>query len=200
MADQKISDLTEELAPGDSDMLPIDVSGVTKKVSVLTLRGSGDFTEFVKPADETVTNNSTPQDSTDFAVALDAGHFIVEFFVIYSGNNTSGDMKWEFSLSANLGDASEWIGRHTTPSTSLTVTDASAIGGNAGGSAFYPFGSGTAGVGATHDIRPMLQGKFAIRVPSGGATLRFRFSQATSGSGRETIVYAGSIIRYKQIL
>src|SRR5688500_9585204 len=74
-----------------------------------------------KSADQTVTNDATLTADTDLTFAAVSGKvYAVEFFIVYSGNDTSADYKWQFTLpsAASMGTVGWYVGTNTAETTS----------------------------------------------------------------------------------
>jgi hypothetical protein len=153
----------------------------------------------VKPSNQTVINNATVQADTALILSLDATSvYYIEFFIIYSGNNSSGQYRWEFGLNQNISNTVNWFGNWIGLNTSLGSAGYQAsLGNNAGGGSFWPFGTAVIGCDSSNNII-VLRGFTTIRTNSAG-TLTYRFALGIAASGREVTTYAGSFLRYKKV-
>ena len=59
-------------------------------------------TQIIKSADQDVTNNATPQADSELLFAVvTGGHYLVDFFLRYAGNDTTGDYRGRFSANVS---------------------------------------------------------------------------------------------------
>lgn len=154
--------------------------------------GSDPFTEVVKATNQTVTNNATLQDDTDLQFAVTASSvYLIEFYIIYSGNNASGDFKWGLTYPA-LSLARQSLGFFEV----LNSSDAPTAGTVIGSTTLWPTGF-TAGTDAA-DSKFVLWGKMTL-VTNGSGTVKSQFANGTAASGRTSTCYAGSLLRYRKL-
>lgn len=187
------SDIAYDATTWDGNLDVPTKNAVRDKFESLSA-GDG-FTEVVKLADQTVTNNATPQADTELFFTMAAGGiYEVHYTILYSGNNSTGDYRWHFAYATSLADASHSLG---------TVAEFS--GGDSaqsttvGGLTQWPSGDRIPGVLADDSIRQTF-GRITINNTSGGSNLvTFKFSNAAASSGRTSTTRAGSRIRYKRL-
>jgi hypothetical protein len=185
----------DSAAPGNDKYYGTD-SGGTKGYYALPAGGGGgsDWDSTVtKTSDQTVTNNATLQNDTELVVALLANKvYFVEFFIIYSGNDTTGDYKWQFSGPWNVATQAE--GYYVTPNASLSI-GITAAGGTVGG--LWPAGPVSSGTDAAHS-KFVVKGEIYITTNAAG-NLQFQFANLSAAAGRESKTWTGSFIRVKEV-
>jgi hypothetical protein len=146
---------------------------------------TGGWTVVRKSADESVANN-TVQDDDQLQFPTVAGAcYEVEVVAIYASPAGSGtpDLKAELSEDATARGAVMWTGLATNDAAqALTTTDVSGA---------------TASFG-TAAVKRMLRG-LAHHVGNGGI-FKFRWAQATTTAASPTVVYTGSVLRYRQLV
>jgi hypothetical protein len=145
---------------------------------------TGGWTVIRKTADEQVANN-TIQDDDHLQFPTVAGTaYELELLAIYACPAGAGtpDLKCELSEDATARGACLWMGLSTTDAAqTLTTTD---IGG-----ATATFGTAAA--------KRIVRG-VATHVGNGGQ-LKFRWAQNTTTAGSPTLVYTGSVLRYRAL-
>lgn len=138
-----------------------------------------------KAADESIAN-ATIQDDDELKFQTVAGTpYEIELLAVYASPAGSGtpDLKAELSEDATARGSCAWIGLSTADAAqTLSTTD---VGGVAA----------TFGTAATKRVCRGL----AHHVGAGGL-LKFRFAQNTTTAGSPTIVYAGSVLRYRALI
>jgi hypothetical protein len=147
--------------------------------------GPGDgWTTVRKTVDEQVAGSASIQDDDQLLFQTTPGTpYELEILVVYANPSAgaNGDIKAELSEDATVRGAISWIGLSTTDAAqSLTTTDS---------------GGATASFG-TDATKRVFQG--IGQHVGGGGTLKFRWAQNT-GNTKPTIVYAGSVIRYRPL-
>jgi hypothetical protein len=146
--------------------------------------GSDGWTTVKKTADEQVAGSASIQDDDQLLFQTTANTpYELEIVIVYANPEagTNGDIKAELSEDATVRGAVSWIGLSTTDAAqSLTTTDA---------------GGSTASFGTAAGKRVF---KGVGHHVGGGGLLRFRWAQNT-GNTKPTIVYAGSLIRYRSV-
>lgn len=154
----------------------------------------GDWDQTVtKTANQTVTNNATLQNDTQLVAALLTNSvYLVEFVIIYSGNDTTGDYKMQFTGPWNV--AAQAQGYHLNLNASLATGLTATLGG-AGG--VWPAGALSLGTDALHS-KFVFTGRIFITTNAAG-NLQFQFSNLSAASGRESTTYAGSLLRIKKL-
>jgi hypothetical protein len=146
----------------------------------------------VKSANQDVTNSATLTNDTDLQFSVVAGgHYMVEMDIVISCNNTTGDYKNAFFVSAGT-QKSHGILLGTSVSGNATVAlynaNAAAI-------------STVIGIGT---IMNDLDGLLSIKIiysftASANATFSYQFANNAAGAGRTSRTWKGSILKYKRI-
>ena len=198
---QDVSAASKLLGRGDSgsgDVQEITVgSGLTMTGTTLSSSGGGGSTDWdevkTQASDQDVTNNTTPQDSTDLTFAVGAANevWVVEALIKYSSNDATTDFKFQIGWSGTAA-GTEARGHRIYTSTSdadasgfFTTTNNSAIGlVNVGGQ-------------AAHAVRGLMF-RFIINVPSTG-NIKVQFANVTGGASAVSRLKAGSVLRAKLI-
>lgn len=150
------------------------------------------WTTIVKSANQDVTNNATLQDDTDLQFSVVAGgHYMVELNVCYSGNNTTGDYKYAFAVSAGLmrmRGLAITFGTTGAPALSAITANNVAITGDT------TIGVLFANLDELHTTTATLN-----FYASANATFNFKFANNAAGAGRTSRTWKGSILKYKRI-
>lgn len=149
------------------------------------------WTTIVKSANQDVTNNATLQDDTDLQFSVVAGgHYMVELNVCYSGNNTTGDYKWGFAVTAGT-----MKGYGTTQSINTASAVQNLIITSASSSVTTAIG-----YGVESDIDRLVYANIQFSfTASSNATFKFQFANNAAGAGRTSRTWKGSIMKYKRI-
>lgn len=172
-----------------------------KTINGSSILGSGDlvvsspapdgYTYIIKPANQDVTNAGVTND-TDFSFSVvAAGQYMVEMEVAMSGNNTTGDYTFDFQVSA---------GTMKGKGTAQNLTAAAAVqniivtSANAANTTAVACGISTADLDDVIAMRII----FAFTA-SANATFRYRFGNATAGTGRTSRTWKGSVMKYKTL-
>ncbi len=172
-----------------------------KTINGSSILGSGDlvvsspapdgYTYIIKPSNQDITNAGVTND-TDFSFSVLAnGQYMVEMEVAMSGNNTTGDYTFDFAVST---------GTMKGKGTAQNLTAAAAIQNiivTAAGAA------NTTAV-ACGIVTADLDDVIAMRIiysftASANATFRYRFGNATPGTGRTSRTWKGSVMKYKTL-
>jgi hypothetical protein len=145
---------------------------------------TGGWTVVRKSADESIAN-ATLQDDDHLQLQTVAGTaYEVEVLAIYASPAGAGtpDIKCELSEDATARGAVQWLGLSTADAAqTLSTTD---VGGT----------SATFGTAAAKRVLRAL----AVHV-GGGGLLKFKWAQNTVTAGSPTVVYAGSVLRYRAL-
>lgn len=149
----------------------------------------------IKSADQTVTNNATLQNDTELIFSVAANSiYLVRFYIIYSGNNTTGDYKFDFLYGSSLTSVAQFYGWEQVLSVALGA--ANALGEISSASA-WPSGAQSAGTDAAH-TKFVATGEFRITTEA-ASTIQFRFANVSASAGRESTTRAGSVIKVKKL-
>jgi hypothetical protein len=154
----------------------------------------GDWDQTItKGTDQTVTNNATLQNDTELVAALLTNSvYLVEFVIVYSGNDATGDYKMQFTGPWNMAQQAQ--GYHVNLNASLAA-GITATNGGAGG--VWPAGALSVGTDALHS-KFVFHGRIFLTTNAAG-NLQFQFSNLSAASGRESTTYAGSMLRVKKL-
>ena len=151
--------------------------------------------EVLKRTDQTVTNNGTPQDDTELVfAALASSVYLIDFYIIYSGNNATGDYLWNFTYGSTLTVTIQMFGWQQSPSATLGSVNPT---GEISGSSIWPSASQSAGTDAAH-TKFVIIGQLRITTEA-AANIQFKFSNNSAAAGRESTTRAGSILRVKKL-
>lgn len=151
--------------------------------------------EIVKTDTSTVTNSITMTNDSQLEFAVDAGaQYLVEFWIIASGNDAAGDYAWDFSL-PTLTLTRQAQGYYS----GLSLADASVLNHAIGGASPSHWPGGQAGQGIpASGTKLVIHGRFSVSTTNAG-TVHFRSANWTAGSGRNSITNPGSRIRWKKL-
>ncbi len=146
----------------------------------------------VKSANQDVTNNSTLQDDTDLQFSVVAGgHYMVELDLVISANNTTGDYKNAFLVSAGTQKAHGiLLGTNVSGSANVAIYNANA--------------AAISTVIAIGTVMNDLDGLLSIKIiysftASANATFKYQFANNAAGAGRTSRTWKGSILKYKRL-
>lgn len=149
--------------------------------------GSAEWdTVIVKASNQDVTNSTTLVDDNDLQLAVLANEiWRIRIELIYAGTSTTGDFKWQLTLSAGTARGTlEWRLSHST-------NDSATAGENA--ASFRDVSSYTSSAGGTDASGGKRTGFFdAILVFSSSCTYKFQFAQNSAVSSTVARVCAGS--------
>ena len=172
-----------------------------KTINGSSVLGSGDlvvtgsapdgYTYIIKSVNQDVTNAGVTNDTEFSFSVVAAGQYMVEMEVAISGNNTTGDYAFDFQVSA---------GTMKGKGTAQNLTAAAAIQNiivTAAGAANTT--AVVCGV-STADLDDVI----AMRIiysftASANATFRYRFGNASLGTGRTSRTWKGSVLKYKTL-
>ena len=149
------------------------------------------WTTIVKSANQDVTNNSTLQDDTELQFSVVAGgHYMVEMTLALSGNDTTGDYRFNFGVSAGTitGDGHCLLSSSTNAAAIVLITS----------SAASTTTTNTVGMRANIDAIISISINFGFYADS-NATFSYRFANASAAAGRTSRTWKGSILKYKRI-
>lgn len=149
----------------------------------------------VKASDQTVTNNSTPQNDSELSFTLSASSvYLIEYHILYSGNNATGDFQWELGYPA-LSLTRQALGVYYLLNTSDAAASAAVIGAS---TTKWPSTTFSAGTDASDSIFTFF-GRLTL-VTNGSGTLQSKFANASAAAGRTSTCRAGSTLRYKKLV
>jgi hypothetical protein len=191
MADQKISELTEVTSPATSDMLALVEGGVTKKASIANIRKVMEWDQWITTTIvQDVTNTVTLASNSELTFAMVAGEvWYIELLLVYSGSDTTVDIRINCVLPASSEGSLTSIGLGTGNAAQVT---------NLAATAAAIFGAGTdvtlgTLAGGNSAYR---SARFEMNVVA-GASSAFTVQQAnsTAGVGRISRIGIGSLLR-----
>ena len=161
--------------------------------------GGSEFTTVRKTADQQLANVTTLTSDTELLTpALDINSvYAFEQFIIYSGNNTSGDYQWQWLSSQTIGQVAQWFGEHLGLSSSALAAQ-NPTGVIAASTTRWPLTAPNIGTDAT-DAKLILRASFTIVTGGVAPILTYQFAAVGAGAGRTCTTYAGSYIRYKKV-
>ena len=156
------------------------------------ISNSEGWSVIVKSANQDVTNNITLQDDTEFQFSVVAGgHYMIEADITISANNTTGDYKNAFAVSAGTMKAQGIIICNTATAVAQVINT------NANSAAVSS--STTIGM-LTADIDMLLSIKIIYSfTASANATFKYQFANNSAGAGNISRTWKGSILKYKRI-
>ena len=189
---------------GGSDPVDIlDLEGYTGSSSDV-LRGDATWgaggggsdwdTTVTKSADQTVSNNATPQNDSELSVAVTTNTlYLVELLLLYAGNNTTGDYRGRFTFPdvTGGGTAMGWFNGFNAALTAV-MTPVQAASTTA-----WPNGDMILGTTASSADFLACQVRFLLRTTGTSGTLQYQFSNSAAALGRDSITKAGSTLRIK---
>lgn len=196
--------LDELAAPTDVVTLNSAVGqhGLLKKLSGVATQymgGDGNWsvpagtewdTIIVKSGNQDVTNNATPQNDTELFYALPVdGLYRVELFLVYAGNDGTGDYRGRLTF-----PASEGVGTYTYINQSLAIASAAS---NIASTTIFPLNDFL--LGATGNIAQPLVMRADVLAYASAGTLQYAFANVAASSGRISRTYKGSCLRVKLI-
>lgn len=150
--------------------------------------------DIYKSADESVTNSAVLQPDDELTVTLAAStSYLVEFDILYSGNNATGDFRWNFSI-PTLTAAAQSQGWYSGLNASLATVFVNIIGGVG----VWPSANVLAGTDALDTIYNFF-GRFILTAPITGGDVTFQFANSSAASGRTSTTRAGSHLRVTKL-
>lgn len=176
----------------DSDILaPDGAGGVEFRAPAGGSLGDG-FTYLTKASDQNETTTGL-HDDADLQFAVTAGkHYIMEAYLLLSGNNTTGDAQWAMAVSAGTMDGR---GHFLDDGSTLASTESSVAAVAASATTAVAVGVNAA---ADPGMATVAKVHFAFRHNTTGGTFKIQFGVNTFSAGREARMMAGSYIRYRQ--
>ena len=173
----------------------LTINGSTQDLSAnrtFTISDPLGFTSIIKSADQDVTNNATFVDDTELQFSVVAGGmYLVEMQLVYSGNNTTGDYKWQFLLTSGvISGRGSYLG--LTTGSSIGTFAVSSVGTNA----IIPVSLGVVQADLTQPILCTIYYPFTA---SANATFKFQFANNSAAAGRTSRTMKGTYLKYKKI-
>lgn len=160
--------------------------------NVPTFTDPSGWTTIVKSANQDVTNNAVLVDDTSLQFSVVAGgHYMIEMDIVISANNTTGDYKNAFFVSAGtmLGTGFMLGGSATgTVQTNIYSSNTVATSTN------VTLGTAIANI----DLLSSTKIIYSFQA-SANATFSYQFANNTAGAGRTSRTWKGSILKYKRI-
>lgn len=158
-----------------------------------------EFTTVTKLADQTLSNIVVLTSDSELFITLDANSiYIVEFFIIYGGNNTSGDYQWRFLSSQAIGQVAQWFGEYLTLSTAVGAPS-SVPGAIAGDTTHWPAAAISTGTDSAASSAPLIiKGTFTI-ITATSPLITYQFAAVGVGAGRTCVTFAGSYLRFRKV-
>ena len=151
------------------------------------------WTEIVKGSDQTVTNSATLVDDSALQFAcVSGGVYHVELFLLWSGNDTTGDFKFEVAVPTATGfrrNVAGFGGGADTLQVSTGVQFSAASALMAGGVQL--------GGDAGNTIK--VQQLEAWFVAGAAASFKVQFANFAAAAGRTSTSRAGSLLRYRRL-
>jgi hypothetical protein len=151
------------------------------------------YTEITKGADQDVTNNAVRQNDTVLTFAVANGDLIhLLAFIIYSGNNATGDYAWAVAMPATClahGEYSHW-------STADAFANAH-VGTAVGGGAIWPSAAVGSGTDAAFTTRLIVVDLTILCKAAGNIV--WTFANFSAAAGRTSRTHAGSTFRYRKL-
>ena len=150
------------------------------------------WTTIVKSANQDVTNSATLVNDTDLQFSVVAGgHYMLELDIVFSANNTTGDYKNAFKVSAGtmlgkgymIGPTATGVAQVNEYTANAVVTSTTLV-----------LGSPVANI----DFLVSTKIIFSFQA-SANATLSYQFANNQAGVGRTSQTWKGSILKYKRI-
>jgi len=175
----------------------ITINGVTQDLSAdrtwtVSSADPAGFTYIVKSANQDVTNNSTLQDDTELQFSVVAGgHYMMEMNLCYSGNDTTGDFKFGYLVTAGGVQSRGLAASYNTGSASALQVLA-----GSGGTTIGSISLGVVSANIDQLISCDIKCNFYV---TANATFKFQFANNTAGAGRISRVWKGTYLKYKRI-
>lgn len=150
------------------------------------------WTVIVKSANQDVINSATLTDDTDLQFSVVAGgHYMIEMLVIISANNTTGDYKNAFSVSAGtMAGKGFMIGPTATGASQVNEYASNSV------STSTSLVLGSPSTNLDYILSTKIIYSFYA---SDNATLSYQFANNSAGAGRTSRTWKGSILKYKRI-
>jgi hypothetical protein len=166
-------------------------------VTVAASGGASDWDfEITKQADQSVTDNATPQNDSELLWngILANSLYLVEAIILYTGNNITGDYRGRFTFPANPSTTGiGFLNGFGAGGLSAQITPLVAASTTA-----WPTGDLNLGVtGVTTDLLPAFV-RFYFRTAGAGGTLQYQFSNFVAAAGRTSTTLIGSTLRVKR--
>lgn len=146
----------------------------------------------VKSANQDVTNSATLTDDTDLQFSVVAGgHYMIEMDIVISANNTTGDYKNAFFVSAGtmLGTGF-MLGASATATAQINIYTSNTVAT----STTVALGTSLANI----DLLSSTKIVYSFQ-SSANATFKYQFANNLAGAGRTSRTWKGSILKYKRL-
>lgn len=159
---------------------------------VPTFTDPSGWTTIVKSANQDVTNSATLVDDTSLQFSVVAGgHYMIEMDIVISCNNTTGDYKNAFFVSAGtmLGTGF-MIGPTATGAAQVNIYSSNTVAT----STSVVLGTQTANI----DLLSSTKIIYSFQA-SANATLSYQFANNAAAAGRTSRTWKGSILKYKRL-
>lgn len=156
------------------------------------VNNNGGWTIIVKSANQDVTNSATLTDDTDLQFSVVAGgHYMIEMDIVISCNNTTGDYKNAFFVSAGtmLG-AGFMLGASATATVQTNIYTSNTVAT----STSVVLGTPVANI----DLLSSTKIIYSFQA-SANATLSYQFANNVAAAGRTSRTWKGSILKFKRI-
>lgn len=158
--------------------------------------GTSDWDAVLTQAsDQDVADVAVVVASTNLQFAYTAGVYEIDFSIVYSGNDATGDFRSQFNPSAGITRAQQlhgWISQ-------FSGTGASQFLNLLGNVAGY-WGNNQANVTGTLDQHMFMHGRLLFATDGTSGTMAFSFANFNAAAGRTVRLHAGSIVRYRKIV
>lgn len=166
-----------------------------------TPAGGSDWdTIIVKSADQTVTNNATPQNDSELLSAVTTNStYLVELMLMYSANNTTGDYRWRFSYPDLTGGVpvGSCAGFHSGFSATMTAQ----LTGGIGAATLWPSTDVLLGCDGNNNVVLVCLIRFLLKTGAvNSGNLQFQFANSSAAAGRTSTTRAGSTLRIKKLV
>ena len=160
--------------------------------NVPTFTDPSGWTTIVKSANQDVTNNAVLVDDTSLQFSVvSGGHYMIEMDIVISANNTTGDYKNAFFVSAGtmLGTGF-MLGGSATGTVQTNIYSSNTVAT----STIVTLGTAIANI----DLLSSTKIIYSFQA-SANATFSYQFANNTAGAGRTSRTWKGSILKYKRI-
>lgn len=173
----------------------LTINGSTQDLSAnrtFTISDPLGWSYIIKSANQDVTNNATFQDDTELQFSVVAGGmYLLEMQLVYSGNDITGDYKWQFLVTSGIiSGRGNYLGLTTGSSIGTFPVSSQAS------SSIIAVSLGVVQADITQPILCTINYTFTA---SANATFKFQFANNTAGAGRISRTIKGTYLKYKKI-